>query len=119
MNQVVVKVNGTPYPATINGTVWSVTVPVQAGNNVIEVTAFPNDTDCDVVEVTINVMYMGSCHGTVDCNGWTMHFAHPLLSDAVISLFDQNNVLVGFMVVPANNNPSTTVSDTWIQQPAP
>lgn len=79
-----------------------------------------NNISGDGCENNCTVTMNNGCHGTVDCEGWTMHFAHPLLSDAIIEIYDESHtVLYGYMVVPATDNPTTTVSGLWLIQPAP
>lgn len=40
----------TEYNASLNGTVWSVTIPLASGANSIWVKAMPTDTDCSPVQ---------------------------------------------------------------------
>ncbi|USN54678.1 MAG: hypothetical protein H6765_09380 [Candidatus Peribacteria bacterium] len=58
VDHVAVVVNGTSYPATINGTVWvAANIPVQLGNNTFKVTAYPSDADCSPVTKEITLVY--------------------------------------------------------------
>ncbi|USN54675.1 MAG: hypothetical protein H6765_09365 [Candidatus Peribacteria bacterium] len=57
VNSVEVSLNGDTYTATINGNVWSVTIPLVPVINNITVVAHPNDTDCDDVQTTITIKY--------------------------------------------------------------
>ena len=108
----------------MNNGVWSATITLpHTGTNGIWVKAFPSDDDCNMYVLDRVLEYephQTGCHALVDCDGWTVHFAHPLLSDATIYIYDTTtNTLVGQGFAPATNNPTTTVTDAWLVQPTP
>ncbi len=57
--QVIVSLSGATggFPATVNGTTWSVLLPLQAGANTFIVTALPSDLFCFIEHATITLIY--------------------------------------------------------------
>ncbi len=56
---VTITLSGTTggFPATVNGTTWSVLLPVQVGPNTFIVTALPSDPYCFIVHTAITLIY--------------------------------------------------------------
>jgi hypothetical protein len=56
--EVIVSDGTNSYVATINGTIWSVNLPLSAGLNNLTITAYPDDSDCDEVSIDRLIKYI-------------------------------------------------------------
>jgi cysteine-rich repeat protein len=102
------------YPTTISNGVWSVNVPLVTGANGIWVTAYPNDTDCSLVELDIVVNYQPAANVCTDpvtnltitshTNNQTVNSGTITLTGQVAGGVQKVDVMLGTTVYPTTIN---------------
>ena len=81
VSKVVITDGITTYTGTINGNVWSATVPLQVGINNFWVVAYPNDADCDIVMKDFTLIYKpgGVCENPVTHLSISSHYNNQVV----------------------------------------